>query len=74
MKLKPYNMKNKTDIKRWFREMKGYFRVGQFLDAGTDFEGRRYAMDGFIELESILTSDAPPDEPTGKVCETSEGE
>ena len=64
MRPKPYDMKNVTDLRRWFREMKGYLKVANegrgFITDGTDIDGREYAMQGFLELEAILTANALP--------------
>lgn len=59
----PYDMTKKEDVERWFREMDGYFRVtctdrldGQkydFLHQGTDFEGRKFALEAFEQLKQM---------------------
>jgi len=48
---RPYDMRRPEEVKRWFREMRGYLRTSRFLEYGTDFDGRRYAMKGFDWLE-----------------------
>jgi len=54
-----YNMKKEEDVKRWFREMEGYLKCGyetgnDFIEQGTDREGRVEAMDGFRQLRMIM--------------------
>jgi len=53
MKPKRYDMKKEEDVKRWFREMEGYLKTEDFLNQGTDREGRVFAMDGFRQLRVI---------------------
>ncbi|MBD3248472.1 hypothetical protein GF336_00315 [Candidatus Woesearchaeota archaeon] len=58
-KPKRYDMSEPEDIKRWFREMEGYLKCGSetkhdFLNQGTDFDGRCFAMDGFRQLRMIM--------------------
>ena len=57
-----YDMENAADVKRWFREMEGYFRCGEedyndFVHQGTDRKGREFAVDGFHQLKRRLTSE-----------------
>lgn len=59
----PYDMMCLDEIKRWFREMGGYLKTSDFLNDGTDKEGRKYAMDGFDMLRHILGAD--PDKRNG---------
>ena len=47
-------MKKEEDMKRWFREMEGYLKTENFLNQGTDREGRVYAMDGFRQLRVLM--------------------
>jgi len=54
MKPQPYDMNKKEDVKRWFEEMQGYLRTEDFIHQGTDLEGRKYALDGFLQLKSKL--------------------
>lgn len=54
IKPEPYDMTKKADQERWFREMEGYFRVECFIQQGTDFMGRKYALDAFKQLKQIL--------------------
>jgi len=54
MKPKRYDMKKEEDMKRWFREMEGYLKTENFLNQGTDREGRVYAMDGFRQLRVLM--------------------
>ncbi len=58
MKPRAYDMRDKEDVKRWFREMEGYLKTGYgehktFVNMGTDYEGRCFAMDGFRQLREI---------------------
>lgn len=52
---KPYDMRNRKDRIRWFKEMKGYLEVDKFKINGTDGMGRMYAAEAFIDLEKICT-------------------
>jgi len=59
MKPTKYDMSKKADVKRWFVEMDGYLRCGEesnndFIHHGTDFEGRKYALDGFKQFKKIM--------------------
>ena len=56
VKIKPerYDMTNEADVKRWFREMEGYLKTEDFLNQGTDREGRVFAMDAFRQLRVIM--------------------
>jgi len=54
-----YNMMQKPDRDRWFREMEGYFRTSNFRFQGTDIEGRQFALDGFEQLKNIIALDYP---------------
>lgn len=65
---KPYNMKSQNDLRRWFREMKGYLRVSHFLDDGTDMPGRKFAMEGFDTLEKILVKIDCGEDPDCEKC------
>ena len=54
-----YDMKKEDDVRRWFREMEGYLKLGyetghDFIEQGTDREGRVEAMDGFRQLRMIM--------------------
>jgi len=57
-KPKPYDMKKKADLIRWFREMEGYMSIANegngFVTDGTDKKGRKFALKGFHQLKSIL--------------------
>jgi len=54
MKPQKYDMNKKEDVKRWFEEMQGYLKTGDFVHQSTDLEGRKYALDGFFQLKSKL--------------------
>lgn len=54
MKPKKYDMNKEEDMKRWFREMEGYLKTEDFLNQGTDREGRVFAMDGFRQLRVLM--------------------
>ena len=54
MKPKRYDMTKEEDMKRWFREMEGYLKTEDFLNKGTDREGRVEAMDGFRQLRVLM--------------------
>jgi len=61
MEMKPekYDMKKAEDVRRWFLEMEGYLKCGHesrhdFINQGTDRDGRVYAMDGFRQLRVIM--------------------
>lgn len=54
MKPKKYDMEKLEDTKRWFREMEWYLETSNFVHQGTDFEGRKYALDGFYQLKKEL--------------------
>jgi len=59
MKPKKYDMKKEEDVRRWFREMEGYLKLGSetktdFIYQGTDFDGRVCAIDGFRQLRVIM--------------------
>lgn len=49
-----YDMNNQEDVRRWFREMEGYFRTEDFVHQGTDRPGRKFALDAFYQLKNIL--------------------
>lgn len=49
-----YDMTKPEDMKRWFDEMEGYLKTEDFVNRGTDFEGRRYALDGFHQLKKKM--------------------
>jgi len=51
---RPYNLQDYEERKRWFHEMEEYLEV-EFLEAGTDFEGREYAYKAFFQLQAMLT-------------------
>jgi hypothetical protein len=58
---KQYDMRQLGELKRWFREMEGYLKCGRdckppcdFINQGTDKEGRAYALDGFYQLKKEL--------------------
>jgi len=61
---KPYDMTSQRDLKRWFREMWGYMDKSNggkgFISDGTDREGRKHALQGFLDLKALLTREAPP--------------
>ena len=57
MEPKVYDMKKREDIERWFREMNGYLKTENFLEQGTDREGRKFAMCAFHDLRHILLTD-----------------
>jgi len=48
-----YDMKKEADVRRWFREMEGYLKTEDFLNQGTDRQGRVEAMDGFRQLRVV---------------------
>ena len=54
VKPKRYDMLKEEDMKRWFREMEGYLKTENFLDQGTDRDGRVFAMDGFRQLRVLM--------------------
>ena len=54
MKPTKYDMKKEKDVRRWFREMEGYLKTEDFINRGTDREGRVFAMDGFRQLRVIM--------------------
>lgn len=59
MKPKPYDFNKKEEIDRWFHEMEGYLRTGYgehktFVNMGTDFEGRKFAFEGFFKLKELV--------------------
>ena len=61
MKPHPYDFELPSEMRRFFREMKGYLKNCnglQFVDAGTDPEGRQYALDAFNKLERLFTESA----------------
>jgi len=55
---RPYDMSKQEEVRRWFREMEGYLRTEcggyDFLHQGTDYGGRKYALEGFARLKEIL--------------------
>jgi hypothetical protein len=53
MEPKPYDMKRPEDRVRWFQEMESYLRVSRFTEDGTDFKGRKFALDGFHQLRKL---------------------
>ena len=53
---KPFNIHNPADVDRWFTEMEGYLRAGDFVNQGTDRSGRKYALEGFKSLQRVLVS------------------
>lgn len=59
MKPEKYNMTKEEDMKRWFREMEGYLKTEDFLNQGTDREGRVEAMDGFRQLRMAIMDEKP---------------
>ena len=54
MKPRPYDMEYLSEITRWFTEMEGYLRTEDFVNQGTDKEGRQYAFDGFLHLKKYF--------------------
>jgi hypothetical protein len=54
MKPKQYDIKNPCSMKRWFREMERYLKTSDFINTGTDRDGRCYAIDGFRQLRSMM--------------------
>jgi len=59
MKPTKYDMSKKADVERWFREMESYLKCGEesrkdFVHQGTDFDGRKFALDGFYQLRRIM--------------------
>ena len=50
MKPKPYDLSRPEEIARLFREVQEYMRVS--LRDGTDFEGRKHALDALAVLAS----------------------
>ena len=58
-KPKPYNMSNFEDIERWFREMEGYLKTSDFVNQGTDLEGRKYAFEAFIQFKRQFSASMP---------------
>jgi len=64
MKPTKYDMRSKEDIIRWFNEMENYLKCGKeigadFVNQGTDREGRKYAYDGFLQLKDIFLTALP---------------
>ena len=50
---RPFNLKEPTELVRWFREMEGYMNCSNgmdFINAGTDFKGRKFALEAFHEM------------------------
>jgi len=62
MNPQPYDMTNPDDVKRWFREMENYLKTSDFLHLGTDFEGRKYALEGFRDLRKIENKSSNKDD------------
>lgn len=61
-KPKPFDMSKKEDLERWFREMENYLKCCNgltFVDAGTDFKGREFALKGFQQLKDISLKRKP---------------
>lgn len=50
----PFDFSKPDELVRWFREMKSYLRTEDFLNQGTDREGRQFAWDGLFALETLL--------------------
>ena len=53
-KPKPYDFSKPEEIDRWFREMKGYLKATDFVNKGTDEEGRRFALEAFDKIRTFL--------------------
>ena len=53
---KKYDMSKIEDLERWFREMDSYLNLegNGFINQGTDFKGRKFALDGFYQLKQML--------------------
>lgn len=54
MKPQPYDFTKRRELNRWFNEMKGYLRTDDFLNQGTDREGRKFALEGLNKIEELL--------------------
>lgn len=52
----PFDMTDPKDIKRWFNEMENYLKTSDFLHQGTDYEGRKYALEGFRDLKESVSN------------------
>jgi len=48
-----YDMTKKEDRLRWFNEMEGYLKTSRFVEDGTDFKGRKFAIEAFEQFKFI---------------------
>jgi hypothetical protein len=49
-KPRAYDIDNSNDVARLFRECAGYLKTCKATHCGTDFEGRRFAIDALSAL------------------------
>lgn len=54
MKARKYDLENdEKEIGRWFEEMTGYLKTDDFVNRGTDREGRKFALEAFEQMFKV---------------------
>ena len=51
---KPYDLNDFNEVCRFFREMGEYLKTDDFVNKGTDYLGRKYALNAFFEMKETM--------------------
>lgn len=57
--LKEFDMSKPDEIERWFEEMYSYLETEDFINQGTDKEGRIFVFKAFLSFRDMFIAGLP---------------